>query len=125
MKMVSMAQEMGAADSIYATAAPMAPSPYPYGLRINLSQEQLEKLGYSDLPPAGTEIHLEAKGIVTRSCTEDPDADGDIDYVCVELQITEMGAEESDESAGENEDDDAGDSAGRAERLYGKGKEAA
>lgn len=90
-------------------------SPYPYGLRLNLNQEQLEALGYEELPPAGTKCRIEAVGCVTRSSSEDPDADGDIDYLCVELQITEMGMEE--ESGPEDDTDKAG---GRAERMYGK-----
>ena len=119
MKLVSMAQE-SPADSIY--AVPSAPSPYPYGLRINLSQDQLKALGYSDLPPAGTTLHIEATGVVTRASSEDPDADGDIDYLCVEVQITEMGVEETEASSGEDSD---GDSADRANKLYGKGSKAA
>jgi hypothetical protein len=70
-----------------------APNPSPYGLRLTLNQDQLAALGFKDLPKAGTEVHLEAVAIVTRSSTEDPDADGDVDYVCVELQLTELGCE--------------------------------
>jgi hypothetical protein len=96
---------------------PVAISPYPYGLRINLTHEELEKLGYSDLPPAGTKCRIEAVGVVTRAATEDPDADGDVDYCCVEIQITELGMEEEGEPEGEDR------SAGRAERMYAKGKQ--
>lgn len=95
----------------------MAPSPYPYGLRINLNQEQLEALGYDELPPAGTTLRIEAVGCVTRASSEDPDADGDIDYLCVEIQITEMGLEEEAESQGKDTDRDGGE---RAKRMYGK-----
>jgi hypothetical protein len=111
-KLVDMKSEPGSADGMA-----MALSPYPYGLRLNLSQEQLEALGYDELPPAGTEVRIEALGCVTRASSEDPDADGDIDYLCVEIQITEMGLEEEGESAGEDEDED------RAGRMYGKGKD--
>ncbi len=115
-----MAREPEAAGLYGATAVPAMPtiSPYPYGLRLHLTQEELEKLGYKDLPPAGTELRLEAVGCVTRSASEDPDADGDIDYLCVEVQITELGVEQEGESAGVDED------SGTAERLY-KGKQAA
>lgn len=116
-----MAQE-SPADSPYAMPMAMSSCPYPYGLRINLSQEQLKALGYSDLPPAGTTLHLEATGVVTRASSEDPDADGDIDYLCVEIQITEMGVEETGLTAGEDAD---GDSAGKANRMYGKTSKAA
>lgn len=106
-------QSNGAAAPAYPTAC----SPYPYGLRFTLNQEQLSALGYEELPPAGTTLRLEAMGVVTRASSEDPDADGDIDYLCVEIQITEMGIEEESESAGEDDDKDSGDRAGR---MYGK-----
>lgn len=93
---------------------PLCTSPYPYGIRLTLNQEQLEALGYDGLPPAGTMLRVEAVGCVVRSSSEDPDADGDIDYLCVEVQITEMGIEEEQASAGANSD-------GRAGRMYGKG----
>lgn len=105
----------GVADGM---CVPMpACSPYPYGLRLNLNQEQLAALGYQELPPAGTTLRIEAVGCVVRSSSEDPDADGDIDYLCVEIQITEMGIEEEEASAGKDDDSD-GDRAGR---MYGKG----
>jgi hypothetical protein len=91
-------------------------SPYPYGLRLNLTHEELAKLGYDELPQAGTICRLEAVACVTRSATEDPDADGDCDFCSIELQVTELAMEE--EEAGEEEDKDH--DAGRAHRLYGK-----
>lgn len=109
-----MAQE--GVESGPAMAMP-ASSPYPYGLRLCLTQNELEKLGYTELPPAGTELRLEAVGCVTRSASEDPDADGDIDYLCVEVQITQLGVEQD----GESKDD----SGSRAERMYAKGKQPA
>ena len=111
MNLVSM--EVESSDST-PMAMPGTSCPYPYGLRINLSQEQLQALGYDGLPPAGTMVRIEAVGCVTRASSEDPDADGDIDYLCVEIQITEMGMEETEASAGEDDDGD------RAGRMYGK-----
>lgn len=122
MKLVSMAMEASPAESIYGGAGMPTSSPYPYGLRINLTQDQLKALGYEGLPPAGTMLHIEATGCVTRASSEDPDADGDIDYLCVEVQITEMGVEETEASSGTDSDSD---SAGKADRLYGKGTKAA
>ena len=112
MELVSMESEPAAA-----TDMPMAVacSPYPYGLRLHLTQNELEKLGYEGLPPAGTKVRIEAVACVTRAASEDPDADGDIDYLCVEMQITELGIEE-EASEGEDEGGD------RAERMY-KGKQ--
>jgi len=91
-------------------------SPFPYGLRLSLNAEQLAALGYDGLPPAGTCLRIEAVGCVVRASSEDPDADGDIDYLCVEVQITEMGMEEEEASSGKD-DDQVGDRAGR---MYGK-----
>jgi hypothetical protein len=114
-KLVDMRHEGGGID--VGMAMP-ATSPFPYGLRLTLNQEQLEALGHEELPPAGTMVRIEAVGCVTRASSEDPDADGDIDYLCVEIQIIEMGMEEEKASSGEDSDEDAG---GRAGRMYGKG----
>ena len=103
-------------------------SPYPYGLRFCLTATELEKLGYEGLPPAGTCLKIDAVGCVTRSTSEDPDADGDVDYVSVEVQITELAIEEVGESSGMDDDDDEGqpiDQSDRAERMYAKGKQPA
>lgn len=119
-----MAREPPTADSMYGpSCAPACVSPYPYGLRLNLTQEELEKLGYTSLPPAGTEVHLEAVGCVVRSSSEDPDCDGDVDYLCVEVQITQLGVAEG----GKDKDEDAPAKVpgAAAEKLYGKGKQAA
>jgi hypothetical protein len=129
MDLVSMAQKEPG-EGIYATSPAMAPSPYPYGLRLCLGMEQLAALGYTELPPAGTEVRIEAIGVVTKASSEDPDADGDVDYVSVEIQVKEMGLEEEGESAGEDIDDDDGldqpkHQDGRAERMYQKGKQPA
>lgn len=93
-------------------------SPYPYGLRLHLTQVELEKLGYDGMPPAGTKVRIEAVACVTRAASEDPDADGDIDYLCVEMQITELGIEEEEGESDEGDGD-------RAERMYAKGKQPA
>ena len=117
MKLVSMKAELPQGNM--SLMASCAGSPFPYGLRISLNQEQLEQLGYDELPPAGTKCRIEAVGCVVRATSEDPDADGDCDYLCVELQITEMGMEEEEES---EDDDEEGDRAGR---MYGKKEEKA
>lgn len=118
MDLVSMAVE--SPKGIYDSPPTTSPSPYPYGCKLCLNQEQLAALGYTDLPPAGTQVHIEAVGVVTRSCTEDPDADGDIDYVSVEIQVTAMALEEEGEGDEEDDDEKSGD---RAARMYEKGKQ--
>lgn len=94
MKLIDMAHKAGEGEML-----PACPpqSEYPYGLRMTLNEAQLEALGL-EMPPAGTKLHIEAAAVVTRSATEDPDADGDIDYVCVEMQLTELGVEVGERS---------------------------
>lgn len=123
MDLVSMAVKPAAADSLYASTCAPACSPYPYGLRLNLNQEQLDALGIKGLPPAGTTMHLEAIAVVTSSRTEDPDADGDIDYVCLEMQVTALAVEEGE--ASEEDEDEKPATDGRAERMYAKGTQPA
>jgi hypothetical protein len=126
MKLVDMAIKEPTADRMYGPCAVPSCSPYPYGLRINLNQEQLDALGIKGLPAAGTTMHLEAVAVVTRSSTEDPDADGDVDYVCLEMQVTELAVEEGEAGEDEDDDEDDGDgSTGRAERMYKKGTQPA
>jgi hypothetical protein len=113
-KLVDMKCEL--AKDCVPMMATCAGSPFPYGLRLSLNQEQLAALGHEELPPAGTMVRIEAVGCVVRATSEDPDADGDCDYLCVEVQITEMGMEEESEPEDEEEEDD------RASRMYGKDK---
>lgn len=117
MKLIDMHHKPGEGEAM-PMCAPGPSSEYPYGLRITLHEEQLKALGLDGLPPAGTALHLEAVAVVTRSSTEDPDADGDIDYVCVELQLTELGIER-DEDAEEDEDPAEG-RLKAAQKLYAK-----
>ena len=110
-----MAAPVGSTTLNGASAPSEGPS-YPYGLTLTLEAEQLEALGVSleELPSAGNGFHLEALGVIRRSSTEDPDADGDVDRVSLELQITHMGFEHE---AASDSDDDAGNS--YSQRLYG------
>lgn len=117
MELIDMAHKPGEGEMVPQPC--VAGSEYPYGLRLTLNQAQLDALGL-ELPPAGTELHLEARAVVTRSSTEDPDADGDIDYVCVELQLCELGIEEGDSGEEENPVELRAKNAGK---LYGKSDE--
>ena len=115
-KLISMAHKPGDGEAV---PMPAVQSEYPYGLRVTLNEPQLEALGFKGLPEAGTQLHLEAIAVVTRASTEDPDADGDVDFVCVELQLTQLGIEEATE-------DEPTNAVERRERkiskLYGKPK---
>ena len=60
---------------------------YPYGLCLRLDTDELDKLGVTTLPDAGTEIHIVAIGKVVRvseSASEDNRECG------LEIQITQM-----------------------------------
>ena len=62
---------------------------YPYGLKIHLHDEELDKLGISELPNVGEKIKLEAV-VVVESVSERQEL-GDENDRDVRLQITEMG----------------------------------
>jgi len=76
--------------------APKAPQ-YPYGLRITLQKEQLERLGLSK-PEMDKELKFEASAKVVSISAENEV--GDENDLRVELQITEMylKKEEKDQS---------------------------
>lgn len=60
------------------TAMPAGPDgeQYPYGLQINLCEDELAKLGIQQLPPVGIEVHGMFAGQIT-SASQDPGDDGD------------------------------------------------
>lgn len=114
MKLIDMHHKPGEGEAM---PMPACSGEYPYGLRITLNEKQLEALGM-EMPTAGTNLHIEAHAVVTRAATEDPDADGDIDFVCVELQLTELGIEGGES---EEEDEDPIETRNtRAAKLYDK-----
>lgn len=78
---------------------------YPYGLRITLTQEELEKLGvdHSDWE-IGATFHLHAFAKVT-SISED-EREGGEKTCCVGLQITHLQGENEDEEGEEEEHDE-------------------
>lgn len=86
------------------TKFPGEPSKYPWGLQIRLEDEELKKLGVTDLPQVGGEMHLAVIAKVT-GVSENTMADGDYDC-CVTLQITMMQVvmqESAEEEKGEKE----------------------
>ena len=82
-----------------ATGGP-AGDDYPYGLCLNIDNDELAKLGVSQLPNVGDEFHITAVAKVTRtssSASENDESSG------MSLQITmmELSAEDSEDEAGE------------------------
>lgn len=78
---------------------------YPYGLRINLDHESLEKLGLSKLPEVGSELMIMAKVQVVGTNESESIEGGE--YNNLSLQITDMKLEKTKKKSSE-------------EALYGK-----
>jgi hypothetical protein len=91
---------------------------YPYGLRLELNDETMKKLGLEKLPEVGEVLELNAKVIVERvSQNETKDGGKRQD---MSLQITDMELCECDEKDDDNEDDNKS----IEKKLYGiDGKE--
>lgn len=63
-------------------------SPYPYGLHISLTTDELAKLGIKDMPDVGTVMTLHAKVSVTSS--SESKYEGKPTAYDMGLQITDM-----------------------------------
>jgi hypothetical protein len=66
---------------------PCEPEPYPYGLRLTLSQEILDKLDLKRLPAVGATVSITAKAEVVATRAESCEGRSERS---VELQITDM-----------------------------------
>lgn len=91
MKMTSE-EQMG-----YAMSTSIADQPaYPYGLRIDLNDAVVDKLGIKELPKVGDTMLITAR-VKVVSASESEEADGDTNK-CMGLQITDMelGADKSE-----------------------------
>lgn len=84
---------------------------YPYGLRINLDNGTLEKLGMSTLPEIDAEFKVTALACVV-SVSQNESQGSDAPYRSVELQIEMMEIKAAKEEPGEAESS--------AQRLYAK-----
>ena len=73
---------------------------YPYGTRIDLDQDALEKLGIKNLPAVGTEMMIECK--VTVIAVRES-ASQENTSRSMELQITAMDIEADEDEVGEGE----------------------
>lgn len=84
-------------------ASPVDAPQYPYGLKIRLEKEQLDKLGIKELPEVDSEAVLMANCVVVR-VSKDESQNG-YESTCCELQITEMSLM-TEESGLYDEDED-------------------
>lgn len=79
-----------------AIASPDNQDGYPWGTRINLEQDTLDKLGIEKLPAVGDELMIEAKVRVISVRESD-------NSKSVELQITDMDLENDGDEVDEGE----------------------
>ena len=95
------------------------PNPYPYGLRLSLDAESLDKLGITDLPPLGSKVAFYVCGEVCSTAESKEYGDSK----CMAVQIQQMALEEP--PAEEEEEARAAEKGGfkrAASKLYpGKG----
>lgn len=92
------------------------PSPYPYGLRIHLTTEDLDKLGVDEMPECGDMVAFYVYGCVC-STSESKDEYGETR--CVGIQIEKMSIEEApDEEEEERADAVKGGYKSSAKKLY-------
>lgn len=86
-----------------ACCAPESDQPaYPYGLRIDLNDETLAKLGVTELPAVGTTMKLMALVEVT-SASQYESKDGKDRTIC--LQITDMAVDSGAAPAARSDSD--------------------
>lgn len=72
-------------------------SAYPYGLVLRLGDDELTKLGLTELPKVGAELHLVAK--VEVIAVSDYDSKDGGDHSSVEYQITDMALMQPEKSS--------------------------
>lgn len=73
---------------------------YPYGTRLDLDNDTLEKMGIKTLPPVGSTMMIEAKVTVIGSRQS---ATKERTNRSLELQITDMELEADEDEVGESE----------------------
>jgi hypothetical protein len=88
MAMINMAREVKRGETENEVAALGDDDKYPYGLRINLNSEVLEKLGLDKTPSVGVQLCIEANVKVIGVRSEE-EQDGTTENA-MELQITDM-----------------------------------
>ena len=109
-KLVSMKKDKTENKPMEVPASPGDSSEeYPYGLRIRLENDELEKLGFKDLPEIGKSLKVTAEAAV-QSISSNESVGSKGNKKCVELQITSMQldkakASKKDSGSGSDSDD--------------------
>jgi hypothetical protein len=109
-ELVSMKIDKAAREKRYAEPATLATDApeYPWGVRLQLSDEELEKLGIDTLPAIESEVLVYAKAMVVSTSVED--SAGGPARKSLSLQITDLCLE----APGASKKSDA-------EAIFGKG----
>lgn len=105
MKMVSL--KLTPAEAKEEAAIDYKPPEYPYGTQLDLSDDALDALGWSELPKVGDTLEMTATVKVARVSVYDSEGGGATRCVC--LQIMTIGFGPDNEAR-----------AGVAAMLYGK-----
>lgn len=87
MELVSMKNTPAEAKAEVSPAADGGPE-YPYGLRLDLNDDALKKLGITSLPEVGTPLVLQARAQVCSTSAYDSQEGGA--SRCIGVQITDL-----------------------------------
>lgn len=94
--LVSMKRSKAEVKKDMEPCGPMDTERYPYGLRISLQKDELEKLGITSLPGVGDTLELEATvKVVSVSAGA---SEGGNARMSMDLQITDMSLEPDTEA---------------------------
>lgn len=74
---------------------------YPWGLKITLGEDELEKLGLGENPKSGEEFEIHAKGFVCEERESSSDDYGDDRSVTIQLTSVGLEPEEEEEDGKE------------------------
>ena len=78
------------------------PSPYPYGLSIELNIEQMKKLGITELPEIGNEYSITATGKVTSASKSASESGGATSRMSIQITHLNLETDDSEEEAKES-----------------------
>lgn len=98
-------------------AADQQEDQFPYGLRVNLTEKEMEKLGIKDLPNVGDTVMIHAMAEV-QSVSQSESQDGGMNKN-ISYQITDMAIEKGQPEGGE-EQKKSKPFADSVDRFYGE-----
>ena len=98
--MVSMKKDKKSSEDMPSTvpASPGDEESYPYGLQLRLENEELDKLGFNELPEIGKTCKIEAEGVVESVSSNQSKGDDGL-RKSVTIQITKMASSKADDNS--------------------------